>query len=202
VREEFGELPGGEAKLMWGLAGVEVQRGGGSAAEQEMLRSGASGRRFRVWGGNYEVGDKGAEGAGWFKEGSQGSRGGALGERPAKIAAGVAWPVEGGGRRGRQVGPDYQRERAAGMTEKRRKAAGILAEPPELFQLKCANDRYAAGINSTHFKRNNPLVCRVSARFNHGSTGSKQVYLARRRVYNHRTAHQLLIYKNANLITN
>jgi hypothetical protein len=53
-----------------------------------------------------------------------------------------------------------------------------VAEPPELFQLKCANDRYAAGINSTHFKRNNPLVCRVSARYNHGSTGSKQVYLA------------------------
>jgi hypothetical protein len=55
---------------MRGLAGAEVQRGGGSTAKQEMLRGGASGRRFRVWGGGYEVGDKGAEGAGWFKEGS------------------------------------------------------------------------------------------------------------------------------------
>jgi hypothetical protein len=55
-----------------------------------------------------------------------------------------------------------------------------VAEPPELFRLKCANHRYTADINSTHFKQNNPLVCRVSARYNHGSTGSKQVYLARR----------------------
>jgi hypothetical protein len=65
-----------------------------------------------------------------------------------------------------------------------------VAEPPELFRLKCANHSYTADINSTHFKRNNPLVCRVSARYNHGSTGSKQVYLTRRRVYNHSTAHQ------------
>jgi hypothetical protein len=77
-----------------------------------------------------------------------------------------------------------------------------VAEPPELFQLKCTNDRYTAGIILTHFKRNNPLVCRVSARYNHGSTGSMQVYLVRRRVYNHRTAHQLLIYRHSNLITN
>jgi hypothetical protein len=49
--------------------------------------------------------------------------------------------------------------------------------------------------NSTHFKRNNSLVCRVSARCNHGSTGSKQVYLARRRVYKHTTAHKLLIHR-------
>jgi hypothetical protein len=67
---ELGELPGGEAKLMRGLAGAEVQRGGGSATEQEMLHGGASVRRFRVWGCGYEVEDKGAEGAGWFKEGS------------------------------------------------------------------------------------------------------------------------------------
>jgi hypothetical protein len=59
-----------------------------------------------------------------------------------------------------------------------------VAEPPELFRLKCASHRYTADTNSTHFKRNNPLVCRVFARYNHGSTGSKQVYLARRRVYN------------------
>jgi hypothetical protein len=78
-----------------------------------------------LWGGGYG-GDKGAGGfAGAFKGECQGSRGGALGERPAKIAVGVAQPVEGGGRRGRQVGPDYQRERAVGMTEKRRKAAGM-----------------------------------------------------------------------------
>jgi hypothetical protein len=78
----------------------------------------------------------------------------------------------------------------------------IVVEPPELFRLKCANDCYTADINSTHFKRNNPLVCRVSARYNHSSTGSKQVYLARRRVYNHSTTHQLLIYRYANIITN
>jgi hypothetical protein len=58
-----------------------------------------------------------------------------------------------------------------------------VAEPPELFRLKCANDCRTTAISSTHFKRNNPLVCRVSARYNHGSTGSKQVYLARRRVH-------------------
>jgi hypothetical protein len=77
-----------------------------------------------------------------------------------------------------------------------------VAEPLELFQLKCASHRYTADNNSTHFKRNNPLVCRVFARYNHGSTGSKQVYLAWRRVYNHSTAHPLLIYRNANVITN
>jgi hypothetical protein len=77
-----------------------------------------------------------------------------------------------------------------------------VAESPELFRLKCANDHYAAVIISTHFKRNNPLVCRVSSRYNHGSTGSKQVYLARRRVYNHRTAHPLLNYRYPNIITN
>jgi hypothetical protein len=77
-----------------------------------------------------------------------------------------------------------------------------VAEPSELFRLKCANDHYAAAIISTHFKRNNRLVYRVSARYNHGSTGSKQAYLARRRVYKHRTAHQLLIYRYPNIITN
>jgi hypothetical protein len=77
-----------------------------------------------------------------------------------------------------------------------------VAEPPELFRLKCASHRYLADTNSTHFKRNNPLVCRVFARYNHGSAGSKQVYLARRRVYNHGTTHQLLIYRYSNIITN
>jgi hypothetical protein len=60
-----------------------------------------------------------------------------------------------------------------------------VAEPPELFQLKCTSYRYTADTNSMHFKWNNPLVCRVSARCNHGSIGLKQVYLARRRVHNH-----------------
>jgi hypothetical protein len=77
----------------------------------------------------------------------------------------------------------------------------VVAEPPKLFQLKCASHRCPADTNSTHFKRNNPLVCRVSARYNHGSTGSKQVYLARRRVYN-TTAHQFIIYNILNIITN
>jgi hypothetical protein len=76
-----------------------------------------------------------------------------------------------------------------------------VAEPPELFQLKCASHRYTADTNSTHFKWNNPLVCWVTARYNHGSTGSKQVYLARRRVYNRTTAHQLLIHRILNIIT-
>jgi hypothetical protein len=77
-----------------------------------------------------------------------------------------------------------------------------MAEPPELFRLKCARHRYTTDTASTHFKRNNPLVCGVTARYNHGSTGSKQVYLARRRVYNHTTAHQLLIHRKLNIITN
>jgi hypothetical protein len=46
-----------------------------------------------------------------------------------------------------------------------------VAEPPELFRLKCASHHCPADANSTYFKRNNPLVCRVSARYNHGSTG-------------------------------
>jgi hypothetical protein len=66
-----------------------------------------------------------------------------------------------------------------------------VAEPPELFQLKCASHHSPADTNSTHFKWNNPLVCQVSARYSHGSTGPKQVYLARWRFYNHSTAHQL-----------
>jgi hypothetical protein len=57
------------------------------------------------------------------------------------------------------------------------KACAPVAEPPELFRFKCASYRHTADNDSTHFKRNNPLVCRVSARYNHGSTGSRQVYL-------------------------
>jgi hypothetical protein len=48
-----------------------------------------------------------------------------------------------------------------------------VAEPPELFRLKCASHHYAGDINSMHFKRNIPLVCRVTARFNHGYSGSR-----------------------------
>jgi hypothetical protein len=65
-----------------------------------------------------------------------------------------------------------------------------------------AQVRMSGDINSTHFRRNNPLVCRVSARCNHGSIGLKQVYLARRRVYSRTTAHQLLIHRVINIITN
>jgi hypothetical protein len=45
--------------------------------------------------------------------------------------------------------------------------------PLELFRLKCASHHYTGDTNSTHFKWNNPLVCRVTARFNHGYTGSR-----------------------------
>jgi hypothetical protein len=45
--------------------------------------------------------------------------------------------------------------------------------PLELFQLKCASHNYTGDTNSMHFKRNNPLICRVTARFNHGYTGSR-----------------------------
>jgi hypothetical protein len=50
-----------------------------------------------------------------------------------------------------------------------------VAEPTplELFRLKCTSHRYAGDTNSTHFKRNNPLVYRVTARCNHGYTGSR-----------------------------
>jgi hypothetical protein len=45
--------------------------------------------------------------------------------------------------------------------------------PLELFRLKCASHHYTGDTNSTHFKRNNPLVCRVTARFNHSYIGSR-----------------------------
>jgi hypothetical protein len=103
---------------------------------------------------------------------------------------------DGGGPRD-PVGPSY-----GGVSVNRRSfrlfmlgdfsANGVLsvAKPPELSRFKCANDHLTTSISLTHFKRNNSLVCRVSARYNHGSTGSKQVYLARRRVYNHIIGHQ------------
>jgi hypothetical protein len=57
-----------------------------------------------------------------------------------------------------------------------------VAKPPELFRFKCTDHRYTGDRISTYFKWNNSLVCQVTARFNHGYTGSTQVYLARRRV--------------------
>jgi hypothetical protein len=44
VREEFGELPSGEAKLTWGLAGARKQRGGRSMVRQGARCGRASGR--------------------------------------------------------------------------------------------------------------------------------------------------------------
>jgi hypothetical protein len=44
--------------------------------------------------------------------------------------------------------------------------------PLELFRFKCAH-HYTGDNGSTHFKWNNPLVCRVTARFNHSYTGSR-----------------------------
>jgi hypothetical protein len=38
-----------------------------------------------------------------------------------------------------------------------------VAEPPDLFRLKCTSHRYTGNPNSMHFKRNSPLVCRVTA---------------------------------------
>jgi hypothetical protein len=50
----------------------------------------------------------------------------------------------------------------------RKQHMAFVAEPPELFRFKCADHRYTGDRNSTHVKRNNSLVCRVTARFNHG----------------------------------
>jgi hypothetical protein len=54
-----------------------------------------------------------------------------------------------------------------------RRSGKHVAEPPELFRFKCASHRHTADNDSTHFKRNNPLVCWVSALYNHGSIGSR-----------------------------
>jgi hypothetical protein len=43
----------------------------------------------------------------------------------------------------------------------------------DLFRLKCASHHYTSDTNSTHFKQNNPLVCWVTARFNHNYTGPR-----------------------------
>jgi hypothetical protein len=58
-------------------------------------------------------------------------------------------------------------------SKKQNSVALSVAEPPKLFRLKCVNNCYAAVINSTHVKWNNSLVCQVSARYNHGTTGLK-----------------------------
>jgi hypothetical protein len=51
-----------------------------------MLRGGASGRRFRVWGGGHGVGDKGAGGLRVRLKGKTGDLGGRARGRPARIA--------------------------------------------------------------------------------------------------------------------
>jgi hypothetical protein len=43
----------------------------------------------------------------------------------------------------------------------------LVAEPLELFRFKCADHRYTGDMISTHFKRNNLMVCRVTSRWNH-----------------------------------
>jgi hypothetical protein len=52
------------------------------------------------------------------------------------------------------------------------KRQAIMTELPELFQFKCADHCYTGDRISMRFKRNNSLVCRVTARFNHGYIGS------------------------------
>jgi hypothetical protein len=40
----------------------------------------------------------------------------------------------------------------------------LVAELLELFWLKCADHCYSGDMTSTHFKQNNPMVCRVTSR--------------------------------------
>jgi hypothetical protein len=69
-------------------------------AEQEMLRGGASGRWFRVWGGGHGVGDKGAGGLRVRLKGKAGDLGGARsGKAGEDRRPDVARPVERGGRK-------------------------------------------------------------------------------------------------------
>jgi hypothetical protein len=63
AREKFRRLPGGEAKLRWGLAGARAQQGGRSTVKQEALRGRASGGGARVRGGCSGVGVR-AQGVG------------------------------------------------------------------------------------------------------------------------------------------
>jgi hypothetical protein len=74
-----------------------------------------------------------------------------------------------------------------------------VAEPPELHRLKYASPLSRA---SMYFKRCNPLVCRVPARCNHGSTGSKQAFPHTKASLQlqHNSSH--LIYTHVNIITN
>jgi hypothetical protein len=73
-----------------------------------------------------------------------------------------------------------------------------VAEPPELHRLKYASPLSRA---PTYFKRCNPLVCRVSARYNHGSTGSTQVFPRTKASLQLQHNSSLLIYKHVNIIT-
>jgi hypothetical protein len=73
-----------------------------------------------------------------------------------------------------------------------------VAEPPELHRLKYASPLSRA---PTYFKRCNPLVCRVSTRYNHGSTGSMQVFPRTKVSLQLQHNSSLLIYKHVNIIT-
>jgi hypothetical protein len=65
-----------------------------------------------------------------------------------------------------------------------------VAEPPELFRLKCASHRCPADTNLTHFKRAKASLPRaIQPRYNRIEVGLP-----------HSTAHQLLIYRNTNTI--
>jgi hypothetical protein len=101
----LGELPGGEAKLRWGLAGAGAQQGGRSTVKQESLRGRASSGGARVRGGCSRVGVR-AQGVGgsylWGDGATSACGPGTRARR--RFRAVVAWPVAEEGRRGRQVG--------------------------------------------------------------------------------------------------
>jgi hypothetical protein len=61
---ELGELPGGEAGLLRGLAMAGVQRCGETTAEQGLYAAEQGGDGARVWGIGHGIGDKGARGWG------------------------------------------------------------------------------------------------------------------------------------------
>jgi hypothetical protein len=75
---------------------------------------------------------------------------------------------------------------------------GTVAEPPELHRLKYASPLSRA---PTYFKQCNPLGCRVSARYNHGSTGSMQVFPRTKASLQLQHNSSPLIYKHVNIIT-
>jgi hypothetical protein len=111
-------------KRLRGLAGSGVRRSGGSAAEQEMLRGGASGRRFRVWGGGHEVGDKGAGGLRVRLKGKAEDLGGGHARgRPARITGGRCMASEAGGRK---EGGGRAPTGGVGVSQEERNGSGSL----------------------------------------------------------------------------